>query len=292
MIIQEVEFEVNNLLTEWGGRWDRLLEVVNNIGRAEVEADLVYLPWDMATAKVHLIVNDDGAFLENALMSSRNLSTVVAPHITGVRDGAFSHCKRLSEVVLPSTIAVGRFGFNDAPSLTIAELPNVISIEMQAFAGCFALRHVTLPPNDGIFTIEMHAFSNCISLHALAASTNFVKRTNETETELLTRYLIWRNENDRQREQFHTMKVMLELCSWHIDKDTGETTGEVRCTPHDILSNFLFENEDPAKHILSFFGEKRGKGDLRDASVEKLHAVALELNSSYKGHWWWTNKGN
>ena len=45
---------------------------------------------------------------------------------------------------------------------------------------------------------------------------------------------------------------------------------------------FIFNNSDVTSHILSFFGEKRGYGDLQDATKERLLEVALELRMLVK----------
>ena len=82
------------------------------------------------------------------------------------------------------------------------------------------------------------------------------------------------------------MNLMLRLCNHHIEK---KADGPPRCEPqkNDRLANFLFENADPASYILSFLGEKRGKGDLRDVGKLALHAVALEMSALHIDHSWW-----
>ena len=127
-----------------------------------------------------------------------------------------------------------------------------------------------------------------MSLLAFAASTNFEKEPDETDTQLISCYLRWRRDNDEQREQYHTVLLMLKLCNWLNDKKIG---GPRRCElqKNDRLANFLFKSPDPASYILSFFGEKRGKGDLRDVSKYELYPVALEMDAQSKYHLWWTN---
>ena len=68
---------------------------------------------------------------------------------------------------------------------------------------------------------------------------------------------------------------MLKLSDWHKGKDTGV----VRCWPVDSVSKFLFKHMDGGvtSHILFFFSEKRGYGDLRCASKERSLEVTLKL---------------
>ena len=67
---------------------------------------------------------------------------------------------------------------------------------------------------------------------------------------------------------------MLKLCNHHTDKKTGV----VRAKPikRYSLTMFLFNNEDLASHILSFFVMKWGEKDLRNASKERLLELGLQ----------------
>ena len=69
----------------------------------------------------------------------------------------------------------------------------------------------------------------------------------------ITRYLKSQCKLDRQqRDVLLTYNLMLKLCTHHIDKNIGI----IHTWPgkHDRPTNFLFNNEDPASHILMFFG--------------------------------------
>jgi len=68
---------------------------------------------------------------------------------------------------------------------------------------------------------------------------------------------------------------MIKLCNWRIDKKTEDNP---RCWPVDPVSKFMFKYKDAGviSHILSFFGEKRGYGDLRGATKEDLLELGLQ----------------
>jgi len=287
--LDEVDLVVSNFEDEYGGDWGRLWKRVEGLKRTvEVkERKKWQYTYESATTKVHLIVNDERCTVlgVHVFEWSLNVWKLTAPHVSEVLESAFQSCANLTEVNLPCVNRVGEYVFFSCRKLRKITIPNAISIGRGAFRDCYALRHITLPPS---VKVKKYAFYSCLSLHALAASTNLeVVSDNETDTELLTRYLLWRNENDRQREQFHAIKLMLKLCNWHTDKKTGVVRCEVE--KQDCLANFLFQNEDPVKHILSFFGEKKGGGNLRELTKYELHAVALEVGAPYGDHWWWSN---
>jgi len=50
----------------------------------------------------------------------------------------------------------------------------------------------------------------------------------------------------------------------------------VHALKEERLANFLYDNKDPARHILSFFGMKWGKKDLRNASHQRLLELGLQ----------------
>ena len=78
---------------------------------------------------------------------------------------------------------------------------------------------------------------------------------------------------------------MIKLSNFHEDNKTGK----IRCEPLDRLSKFLFKHKDAGvtSHVLSFLGEKRGYGDLRNATKQKLHAVAVEKDAPCSSYSWW-----
>ena len=108
---------------------------------------------------------------------------------------------------------------------------------------------------------------------------------------MITHYLRWRCENDRQKDVFHTYKTSIKLSNWHHDKNTGV----VRALPVDPVSKFVFKHKGAGvtSRILSFFGEKRGDGDLRGATKERLLELGLQekvLRRELKGIEDWGNQ--
>jgi len=79
---------------------------------------------------------------------------------------------------------------------------------------------------------------------------------------------------DDNKEYYKSTMVMLELANTPLDGNV-----EMRSTTEDPLWAFLLgPGRDMAKLIVSFeLGVKVGKGDLREASKEKLLEVGLEL---------------
>ena len=86
---------------------------------------------------------------------------------------------------------------------------------------------------------------------------------------------------------------MTKLC--FVDEDDPNAP-PARAEPNDPISKFLVEkcmgDTGIGRHILSFFGETRGKGDLRGATKAELLAVGLELkvlrnenNDRNQEHW-------
>jgi hypothetical protein len=155
------------------------------------------------------------------------------------------------------------------------------------------LRHITHP--DVEFDKESEFF-RCLSLEVLAASANFEIDTgdkngngNNDPTRGITRYLKWRNESDfARKEQMYTYIAMTKLC--FVDEDDPNAP-PARAEPNDPISKFLVEkcmgDTGIGRHILSFFGETRGKGDLRGATKAELLAVGLELKvlREEANHW-------
>ena len=72
--------------------------------------------------------------------------------------------------------------------------------------------------------------------------------------------------------------AMTKLC--FVDEDDPNAP-PARANPNDPISKFLVEkcmgDTGIGRHIMSFFGETRGKGDLRGATKAELLAVGLEL---------------
>ncbi|GMH53898.1 hypothetical protein TrRE_jg960, partial [Triparma retinervis] len=105
-------------------------------------------------------------------------------------------------------------------------------------------------------------------------------------------YLKWRNESDAARkERMYTYMTMVKLCE-HDEEDPKAPPP--RAKPNDPIAKFLVEcgEEGIVRTILSFFGETRGKGDLRGATKAELLAVGLDLkvlrkenNADNSRHW-------
>jgi hypothetical protein len=150
-----------------------------------------------------------------------------------------------------------------------------------AFAHCYDLRHITLHPD---VEVDKCAFYPCLSLEVLATSTNFEIDTGDKTTggsndptRGITRYLKWRNKSDAARkDRMYTYMAMIKLC--FVDEDDPNAPPP-RAKPNDPVAKFLAEcgEEGIVRSILSFFGETRGKGDLRGATKAELLGVGLEL---------------
>jgi hypothetical protein len=217
-----------------------------------------------------------------------NLWKIKAPFVEEVGVYALVSCKNLVEVVLPNVNTVKDGAFELCYGLRKVALPSARSIEEYAFHACYDLRHITLHPD---VEVGEWAFYLCLSLEVLAASTNFETETGDKDkdgyndpTRGITRYLHWRNESDSARkEQMYAYMAMTELC-FVDEKDPNAPPA--RAEPNDPISKFLVEkcmgDTGIGRHILSFFGETRGKGDLRSATKAELLAVGLELKALRK----------
>ena len=88
-------------------------------------------------------------------------------------------------------------------------------------------------------------------------------------------YLRWRSTMDTNKELFKTLMVMLKLCTFHIDHKTKR----IRAQPIEMFSEFLLDHEESGvtSHILSFLGEKRGRGDLREMGAQNLWEIGLQI---------------
>ena len=180
--------------------------------------------------------------------------------------------------------------------MTNVRLPNATSIGECAFEGCCALRHITLHPNVNIGECAFHS-SRSLEVLATCAGVWLDKRDRTFDgylnpTVATTRYLKWRCENDRQKDVFHTYKTSIKLSNWHHDKNTGS---DIFCLPVDPVSTFMFKYKGAGvtSHIFSFFGEKRGCGDLRNATKERLLELGLQkklLRAEENGDRTWGNE--
>jgi len=205
---------------------------------------------------------------------------VTATCASEVGEWAFNRCENLFEAILPNTNSVVRESFSGCFKLTNVRLPNATSIGEDAFANCYPLCRITLHANANT---AKDTFFGALSLVVLATCAGFELDTGDKHpsghldpTVLITHYLKWRCEMDDNKEKFKHWHLMLKLSNWHMDKKTG---GDPRCWPVDPVSKFMFKHKDAGviSHILSFFGEKRGYGDLRGVSNERLWEIGLEF---------------
>jgi hypothetical protein len=234
----------------------------------------------------------------HALRDCVNLWKIRAPFVEEVGGFAFSGCRNVVEVVLPNVNTVNWYAFYLCPSLRKVALPSARSIGVSAFHRCHDLRHITLHPD---VEFDLRAFYRCFSLEVLAASTNFEIDTGDTShddgsndpTRGITRYLKWRNESDAARkERMYTYMTMVKLCETDEEDPLAPPP---RAKPNDPIAKFLAEcgEEGITRTVLSFFGETRGKGELRGAAKAELLGVGLELKVLRKevnGNHTWGNQ--
>ena len=311
-VLEEVELEIKNLeeyeegtmsQTAYGPeeKWEKVKEVVEMMGgrTSEEEEKDAHGDYEVTTAWVHLEFSDRAVkeMGSHALRDCVNLWKIRAPFVEEVGTQAFSYCKNLVEAGLPNVITVNESAFEKCNGLCKVALPSARSIGVSAFRACYDLRHITLHPD-----VEVHrlAFLDCLSLEVLAASNNFEIDTGDISpssgcndpTRGITQYLKWRNESDAARkERMYTYMTMVKLCE-HDEEDPKAPPP--RAKPNDPIAKFLVEcgEEGIVRTILSFFGETRGKGDLRGATKAELLAVGLDLkvlrkenNADNSRHW-------
>jgi hypothetical protein len=303
--LEEIELEIENFEDEYEGeddyeKWEKVKEKVEMMGRTSEEEEKEDGDYLVTTARVELVISDPAVreIGHHAFEGCVNIWKIRAPFVEEVGEYAFLNCRNLVEVVLPNVNTVNNRAFQLRTCLRKVALPNARSIVEYAFGYCYDLRHITLHPD---VEVDRWAFSYCLSLEVLAASTNFEIDTgdktpggNNDPTRGITRYLKWRNESDAARkEQMYAYMVMTKLC-FVDEKDPNAPPA--RAKPNDPISKFLVEkcmgDTGIGRHLLSFFGETRGKGDLRAATKAELLAVGLELkalrkenNSFNRLHW-------
>eukprot|EP00520_Triparma_pacifica_P001530 CAMPEP_0118655860 /NCGR_PEP_ID=MMETSP0785-20121206/13172_1 /TAXON_ID=91992 /ORGANISM="Bolidomonas pacifica, Strain CCMP 1866" /LENGTH=307 /DNA_ID=CAMNT_0006548663 /DNA_START=90 /DNA_END=1009 /DNA_ORIENTATION=- len=281
MPLRQVNFVVRNLVQQYQ-TWKRLRLNVDYWDREEEEENI-------PTAVVHLMV-DDRECTEiccEGLQDSVNLWKLTAPYITELVMRSVMGCDRMVEANLSSVELVGGCAFAHCNILRTVNVPNAKLFGKICFYRCFELRHVTFRPDAEISTDQ--TFSYCLSLMILAASTDFEIDTGERTptgkldpTVGIIRYLRWRNRMDEGKVVFRTIMTLLKLCDYHNENETEE----VRCEPLDGVGKFLLQHKDGGvtSHIFSFFGEKRGLGDLRNATKALLLAVGLDRNVLRREH--------
>ena len=108
----------------------------------------------------------------NAFRELSKLVTISLPNsVKAIESGALYKCTKLKSVVLPENLQSIEYGdwssgaFADCYSLTDVKFKACNFIGSLAFSNCYALNHVTLPPD--LKTIDQRAFANCSSLHSV-----------------------------------------------------------------------------------------------------------------------------
>ncbi|MST77506.1 leucine-rich repeat protein [Prevotella copri] len=108
----------------------------------------------------------------NAFRELSKLVTISLPNsVKAIESGALYKCTKLKSVVLPENLQSIEYGdwssgaFADCYSLTDVKFKACNFIGSLAFSNCYALNHVTLPPD--LKTIDQYAFANCSSLHSV-----------------------------------------------------------------------------------------------------------------------------
>ena len=108
----------------------------------------------------------------NAFRELSKLVTISLPNsVKAIETGALYKCTKLKSVVLPENLQSIEYGdwssgaFADCYSLTDVKFKACNFIGSLAFSNCYALNHVTLPPD--LKTIDQYAFANCSSLHSV-----------------------------------------------------------------------------------------------------------------------------
>ena len=107
----------------------------------------------------------------NAFRELSKLVTVSLPNsVKTIESGALYNCTKLKSVVLPEKLQSIEDGwdsgaFANCNSLTDVKFKACNFIGSYAFSNCYALNHVTLPPD--LKTIDQYAFGSCNNLHSV-----------------------------------------------------------------------------------------------------------------------------
>ena len=197
--------------------------------------------WRATTARVHVVV------------SNRS--------VREIWEEAFSYCKNLVKVMAPFVEEVGDRAFTEACNL----------------------RHASFSPERCSRKTESVHF--CLSLEVLAASVGFELDTgdrvgwqlvSQNDANVgITKFAISRSKMDYNKEHYKSATCMIRLCNTPI------TCSRMRASTDDPIWAYVAgPGRNVAKLIISFAcGVKIGKGDLREASKEKLFEVGLELKA-------------
>lgn len=107
----------------------------------------------------------------NAFRELSKLVTISLPNsVKAIESGALYSCTKLKSVVLPEKLqsiedSWDSGAFANCNSLTDVKFKACNFIGSYAFSNCYALNHVTLPPD--LKTIDQYAFAGCSSLHSV-----------------------------------------------------------------------------------------------------------------------------
>ena len=108
----------------------------------------------------------------NAFRDLSKLVTISLPNsVKAIESGALYNCTKLKSIVLPEKLQSIEYGdwdggaFANCNSLTDVKFKACNFIGSYAFSNCYALNHVTLPPD--LKTIDQYAFGSCNNLHSV-----------------------------------------------------------------------------------------------------------------------------
>ena len=95
-------------------------------------------------------------------------------NVVGIRDGAFSSCKKLTSVSIPQSITtIGEYAFYDCTALEEIVLPEGLTmISAHAFDGCTNLTSIVMPST--VKYIMSYAFASCSGLSSIDMPSSLV----------------------------------------------------------------------------------------------------------------------
>ena len=111
--------------------------------------------------------SDNYVDLTSATIPSSVIHNGTTYMVTGIGEGAFSHCTGLTSVTIPNSVtSIGHSAFSGCEGLTSITIGNgVTTIGGYAFSYCIGLTSITIP--NSVTTIGGHAFYNCTGLTSI-----------------------------------------------------------------------------------------------------------------------------